>query len=247
MKLIRTLAAVALVTSSMAASAAVFDFSNLKYSGSTNTGFLPSEVKNVGYWVCSGGDICSSNLGAGLLGGDLKYQSGAIGVTATGFYFDTGVWKQVSVVQDFENGYNPTTKIGAGLGVYHKTNDNSDDNVTTNEKLVLKFSQTVKLDALSMRSDGHNTSWVNNATFQLNGIDLKLAGNITAPTLVSSGLNVIGNEFTFQFQNKSGKIADQFYFGGLTVSAVPEPSNLMLMLLGLSAFALFARRRQSVK
>ena len=57
------------------------DFSNLKANGSGGS-FLPSEALHVGYWHCTGGDLCSANIDHGsTLGGDLEY-------TATGYYDD---------------------------------------------------------------------------------------------------------------------------------------------------------------
>jgi len=220
------------------ATTVTYDFSNLQFNGNNNVGFLPDETLQSGYWQC-GGDICSSKLTDPVnpLGGDLKYTAGGITTTATGYYLNQGIWNQAAVVQDAENNYNALKQIGAGLGVYHMTNNSSDDNITTNEKLILKFATAVKLSALSLRADGHHSVWVPGTTFLFNGVNTVLAGDI-------NGLDVVGTEFTFAF---GGNHPDQFYLGGLTVSTVsdvPEPSIYALLFAGLGAMYLIGNRRK---
>lgn len=239
MKLNKLFAAAALCAATVPAFAAVtvFDFSNLKYAGGHNTGLLPSESLNSGYWNCTGGDICSSNIdGRGHnLGGDLVYTVGGISATATAQYQRNAraAWQDATVVQDHENGYDAARKIGAGLGVYHVAGDSGDDNITSGEKLTLTFAGPVKLSSLMLRSDGHDTSWDRNATFLLNGTSYKLADTIS-PALT-------GSVFTFQF---GGAKPDQFYLGGVTVSAVPEPSSYAMLLAGVGLLGFMARRRK---
>jgi hypothetical protein len=219
------------------AAAAVFDFSNLTYhSGTGFGGFLPSEPLGSGAWQCTGGDLCSTNLDGGKLGGagnDLKYLSSGIGVSASGWYKD----KPATVVQDHENGYNAANRIGAGLGVYHQKATPSDDNITKHEKLVLRFDQAVKLEGLSLRSEGHDTThWLANATFLLNGAPRTLAGEVAL-----GAANLVGKEFTFAF---GGAKPDQFYLAGMTVSPVPEPATYALLLSGLAVVGFAGRRRR---
>lgn len=237
MKLRKIVAAAALFAATVPAFAAVsvFDFSNLEYVAGHNTGLLPSEVLNSGYWGCTGGDICSSNIdGRGHhLGGDLVYTVGGISATASAQYRSDGRWGDATVVQDHENSYNAAHKIGAGLGVYHVAGDSSDDNITRGEKLTLTFAGPVTLSSVMLRSDGHDTSWDRNATFLLNGTSYKLADTIS-PALT-------GSVFTFQF---GGAKPDQFYLGGVTVSAVPEPSSYAMLLAGAGLLGFMARRRK---
>lgn len=238
MKLRKIVAASALFAATVPAFAAVsvFDFSNLEYVSGHNTGLLPSEVPNSGYWGCTGGDICSSNIGGSghQLGGDLVYTVGGISATATAKYLKNSQWNDATVVQDHENSYSAANKIGAGLGVYHVAGDNSDDNITSGERLTLTFAGPVTLSSVMLRSDGHDTSWERNATFLLNGTSYKLSDTI-APALT-------GSVFTFQF---GGAKPDQFYLGGVTVSAVPEPSSYAMLLAGVGLMGFIARRRKS--
>ncbi len=217
------------------ATTVTYDFANLQLNGSNNVGFLPVEILKSGYWQC-GGDICSSKLSDPVnpFGGDLKYTAGGITTTATSYYFNNGIWNQATAVQDAENNYNALNRIGAGLGVYHLINDGSDDNITANEKLILTFATAVRLSALSLRSDGHRTTWTPGATFLFNGVNTVLAGDI-------NGLDIVGTEFTFDF---GGDHPDQFYLGGMTVSAVPEPSIYALLMAGLGAMCLIGNRRK---
>ena len=231
--------------------AATFDFANLTYDGSGTAlsdfaGFKPSDGI-----FCTGGDLCSSNVNGGTLGGDLTFQSGGITVLATGSY-NGGT---ASVVQDHDNGYNGllygSTAIGAGLGVYHIVNptDNSDDNITAGEVLKLSFDQVVSLSDVGLRAEGHNTTaWLANATFEYstNGTtwtsallpDNGVVGNTNAGRFV---LNLTGQDFYFRY---GGQTPDQFYISSVTVAAVPEPETYALMGLGLGLIGFMARRRK---
>lgn len=249
------LASVATCASAGADTTASYDFSNLKTNGG-NGSFVPSEVLGTGYFRCTGGDLCSSNIDQNKpLGGDLKYTVNGITASATGYYnnqFTNGVLgTTASVVQDHEDGYSAAKMIGAGLGVYHKTGDTADDNVTVGETLKLTFSKAVTLGAISLRSDGHNTTnFDKGSTFLLNGVKLALAGNLNF-----SLSQFTGTEFTFAFDNakrigSSNYSGDQFYLAGMTVStaaavsAVPEPKTWAMMIGGLGLLGFAARRRR---
>ncbi len=225
MKTTQTLLATIMLSAMVApvSASTFFDFANLKWNGSINSGFLPTDgVK------CTGGDLCSSNVNGSTFNDNLNYTIGSLTATATGTYSGN----IAAVVQDHENSYSNANQIGAGLGVYHQLN-NSDDNVTNYEILTLTFNQTVMLSALEMRSEGHNTSWSSSAHFLFNGADTLLQGTI-------GNLNVVGTTFTFAY---GGTHPDQFYLGGMTVTAVPEPETYAMFLAGLGLMGFMARRR----
>ena len=211
------------------ASSVTFDFSHLKTPGGGAGDLLPSEVLNSGYWKCTGGDLCSSDINNKVFGGDLKYTIGGLTATVTGYYNG----KQVTAMQDHDGGYNPAKFIGAGLGVYHKL-DNGDDNVTKGEFLKLTFSQAVTLTGVSLRADGHTGKFDEDSTFLLDGHGLKLAHDL-------NNLSITRKEFTFGY---GGHEAEQFYLGGVTVSPVPEPETYALLLAGLGLLGVAARRRK---
>jgi hypothetical protein len=212
------------------ASAASFDFANLKYAGGVNTGFLPTDGV-----ACTGGDLCSSNVDGNVRNGDLTFSSGGLTVKATGSYLGN----TAAVVQDHENTYSAANKIGAGLGVYHLSGNSSDDNITFGEKLTLTFDQAVTITSIGLRSEGHNTtSWLSGATFLLNGVSTLLPANVGS----IDGLSMTGTQFTFAY---GGAHADQFYLSSVTaVAAVPEPETYALMVGGLAALGFVARRRK---
>ncbi len=212
------------------AQAITFDFANLTWNGSSNAGFLPND----GY-KCTGGDLCSSNVNGHVLNGDLTFVTGGLTARATGSFNR----QAAAVVQDHENAYSALNHIGAGLGVYHLDNDTSDDNITQGEKLTISFDRVVKLTEIGLRAEGHNDDdWLTGATFKFNGNETLLPKNIGS----IGGLNLIGTQFTFEF---GGMRPDQFYVSSLTVAlVVPEPSTYALMLGGLGAVGLMARRRK---
>jgi len=228
--LLSKFAGLSLAVAMMPAGAAMFDFANLKYINSVNTGFLPTDGIS-----CTGGDLCSSNVDGGTLNGDLTFVSGGITVRATGTYNG----QDAAVVQDKENNYNAANKIGAGLGVYHQSNVTSDDNITFGESLLITFDQVVNLTSISLRSEGHNvTGWASGSTFLFNGVSTLLPLNVG-----DLALNLVGTQFRFSF---GGAKADQFYLSGLTANRVPEPGTLALALTGLAGVGVFIRRRRPV-
>ena len=226
MKTRSLIAALLLAASALPASAITFDFYKLGRGPAVD--FLPTDGV-----ACTGGDLCSSNVGAGAFGDDLTFSLGGITVHATGSFNGTAA----AVVQDATANWTATN--GAGLGVYHAGPvNNSDDNITTGETLTLTFEQAVNLSAIGLRSDGHNfTNWADNSTFLFDGVQTALPKG----TGFIGDLDKSGTVFSFAYGgNKPG----QFYLSSVTVTPVPEPETLALMLSGIGFVGFMARRRR---
>lgn len=221
-------AVLALVGAQAHAVALNFDFGDLKWDGSRNTGFLPTSSS----YKCTNGDLCSSDVNNNRYGGGLTYTQQDVSLTATGSYRGHAA----AVVQDHDNSYTPGGKNGAGLGVYH-TKYTSDDNVTFGEVLTLTFNQDVTISNVGLRSETHDVwNWTKGATLLVNGKEMLLpkgTGDL--------GVNLTGRTFTFAFNDRCG---DQFYLSSLAVQAVPEPASAAMLLAGLGLVGGIARRRR---
>lgn len=225
--------AVLLVGMSAAHAQTVFDFANLTNGGAGN--FLPTNGVS-----CTGGDKCSSNVSS-VLNGTLSFASGGLVVNVMASYNGSAFGHGAAVVQDHEPAYNNATFTGAGLGVYHLKNENSDDNITAKESLKLSFNQAVTISAIGLRSDGHNARFDSDKKFEYSFDNLSwtrtnLAGSVA--------LNKIGQDFYIRYSEHSGA---QFYLSSMTVAAVPEPETYAMLLAGLGVLGAVARRRQSKK
>ncbi|MEO8351989.1 MAG: hypothetical protein ABI680_09670 [Chthoniobacteraceae bacterium] len=215
------------------ASAVDFDFYKLGRGG---LDFLPTDGI-----AATGGDLTSSNVLGGIFDGDLTFTIGSLTAYATG----THNGSSAAVIQDAEAGWDNVRGDGAGLGVYqskyggsmHPNIDTSDDNVTSGETLTITFNQQVKLTAIGLSAEGHNTTnWFAGATFLLDGVSTALP---TGSGIIN--LNETGSVFTFAFDDS--RTGDQFYLASLTASAVPE-GGATLALLGLSTLTLGALRKR---
>ncbi len=216
------------------AHAATFDF--MGYADGVNFTNTNNDVRGGGEadWatIVGGESVGILDVGSGLsVVGSGKTSSGA----ATNAYFDSGT---------------------AGLGVCTnltgsgQCNPGNDDNVGaiggssnagdgTFETLVLTFSQVVKLEEVLFRAEGHG----------LFTGDLKINGSLVSVLNGQLMTNLVGSVFDFDYvpvpMGTDPKATNEFYIQAATVSAIPLPAALPMMLVGLGAFGVMRRRRRS--
>jgi len=179
----------------------------------------------------------------GLVGGErgadvFTFTRDGISVTATGF--DGSGLTNDAYFAYLDEG-------DAGLGVCQVLNGdqcapNSDDNVTTDESLLLTFNQRVTIDTTTFVNGDHGINFSDD--FQLT-ID-------NGPTVTYSLMNIFimdltGTTFEFFNPNTGGGSTvsndKQFYINTLDVTVVPVPAAAWLFGTGLIALVGVARRK----
>ncbi len=210
-------AAVVLLSACSSANAVTFDFANLKDANQAtpNSGdFDPNEAGGTA-WALNN-DWVSSNTKNGVFGGSLSWTVDGITVKATASYKD----KTASVIQDH---WDSSGK--AGLGVYHKKNDTSDDNVSKDETLTLSFDQEISLTGLTFRDKIHKV--LNKGSFHF-GVD----GDAAILRSFNALDSVMGTTFSFAYYDK-----EEFYLSTMSATTVPD-GGTTAVLMGLSALGL---------
>ncbi len=128
---------------------------------------------------------------------------------------------------------NVTTGSAANL-----CNPSSDDNITTGEALHAVFSTDVIIENLWFNNNhdgGFDTGDMIDIDGDLFAVTTGIAGDANG---IGSFMVAAGDIFDISFYN------EQFYLSAMEVSAVPEPSIIMLLGLGFLAFGV-ARQKKS--
>jgi PEP-CTERM motif len=202
--------------------------------------------------LCAGanGDRCSTP-DATPLGGTMSFFNGAVSVTAQ--HYSNSQWNNATVVLDnFSDRPQNSNLKWVGLGAYHqKSGDNflpNDDNVTSNERLVVTFASAVTLTNVFLRAEGHYKAFAANTAFGVSTNPLYTPGDNQISTYAFENKNSYDltpmTGTTFVFYGLGGDKAEQYYLSAMTVTAVPEPETYALMLAGLAAVGFVARRRR---
>lgn len=215
----------------LASAMTVYDFQNNDSNGVT----------------CTTSDLCSQPASSGL-GGTLGFAAYP-DLDVTAMYLSApNTWSPATVVQDRFTDAGATAKW-VGLGVYSKIlssptrYDNSDDNITKDEKLILTFDNAVVLTKAFLRADGHFANFQTDAKFEVSSdggnVQFSFQNGINSYDLTNSGL---GASKMWTFYGLSNETKKQYYVSAVTVVPEPEAYGLALAGMGVVAFALRRKR-----
>ena len=181
----------------------------------------------------------------GLVGGErgataFTFTRDGISATTTGFNGVTGAVYSAYLDSSFSG-------REGGLGVCQILNGDqcapsSDDNVTTNESLLLTFDQLVTIDTTTFVNGNHGTMFSNDFQLSIDG-----GAMMTYALTNVFTTNLTGTTFEFFNPNMGGGSAvsndQQFYINTLEVTAVPVPAAVWLFGTGLIGLVGVARRK----
>lgn len=197
--------------------------------------------------------LADSSIGEGSWESRGDFSDAGIGDfdDATDRFTVDGIWVEAVGTDNFAQGndadYHAYLDAGnAGLGVCkvttvaHQCTPGDDDNLSSNEALILNFSTVVQLTDIFLRTFDHSIYagapiWIRNmdtglSAYRLPGDELTSLGSSTS--------------WLFETNFQSPDLEDWFYISSLSVSQVPLPAGALLLLTGLGGLAV-ARRRKS--
>jgi hypothetical protein len=193
---------------------------------------------------CTTTDRCATGPGNAM-----SFTTGGLTVLATGLTRSstTGAPSNAVAVQD----RNGTTALPwIGLGVYAAGSLTAGtDQIGNNDVLKLDFgSQMVSLKSLQFYNANHGTTFDTSSKWGLSLTAPTAGGTFTQHVFGANGFNDIPDiqGKTFYLYGLGSSTNNQFYVGGVTVSAVPEPGTLGLMAAGLGVVSMVARRRKAL-
>jgi hypothetical protein len=211
------LAAAALVGLAAPAGAAIYDFNAIADGASFESTTGP-RIGFEGSWAAVVGGV-----------NDMIFDGG-IGVRATGTNSSQGV--SAHAFFDSDN---------AGLGVCSSgicvsgSAGASDDNLNRAvEALIFDFDQVVRVTGLTIRDADHNLA---DGEFEFHGQTFGIIDGVVDPGALA--LLSPAASFTMRFIDGG----PQIYVSDVTVSAIPLPAGLMLLVSGLAALGIVRSRR----
>jgi hypothetical protein len=220
-KLISSLAVAGTLAISAQANAAVMDFIDLTQNATTGLGESAWSTLSVNVGGVDVEITATKNDSAALA--YLDWGTAGLGVCGYGTNVDT-------------------VRTGSGANQCVDANGKyagGDDNVTVDEYLTFKFLQDATINAF-MFNNNHDNGFDSSDKVTIDGVDY-LTGAHTAysnpQVSITAGWSVLaGESITVAYNN------EQFYVSGLEV-AVPEPTTLALMGLGLAGLGVARRRK----
>lgn len=194
----------------------------------------------------------STGAGNSRSEGTFEQVDGAAGLTVDGITLISATGSNSDdSLENVHAFFDSSTGVGpAGLGVCSSgirsdgisecsTNfgsDTSDDNINSSETLTIEFDTSILFTAFEFRTANHSLA---NGSVAINGDDFDISGGLLTD---ANAFTTIGNGSVFTFAYGSQNDTE-LYLTTASVSAVPLPAGLVLLLGGLGGLLGLRRRR----
>jgi hypothetical protein len=192
--------------------------------------------------ICAGPDVCAPTLTFNTTAG------GLLTVTAQDDFIDTLAYVTQPAFESSGLGVLTGYKL---LGTFVPVDLNGSVSAH-DEKLILSFASPVAISAAYFFPDDRSHYSLTHELDSIDAFTVSVDGKSAQsysfghsggqPTLFATPLT--GNTFTFGYHKPGVGSPEDYYLAALTVSSVPEPSSMALVVAGLLSAGVITRRKK---